>query len=107
MPKSRGEILSQRWLHSHEEDANDETVFRPADYRFPPSRGRAGFELKPGGGLVELGIGATDRPTESTGSWSLQGGDQLILQSRASGRRTMRIVSLAPDRLVVKRVDSE
>jgi hypothetical protein len=90
-------------LHSHEEDAGDETVFRPADYRFPPSRGRAGFELKADGGLVELGIGATDRPTESSGTWKLQGKDQLVLESDATGRRTMRIVSLAPNRLVVKK----
>src|SRR5262245_50526487 len=29
-----------RWVHSREEDAGGVRVFRPADYQFPPSRGR-------------------------------------------------------------------
>jgi hypothetical protein len=37
-----------RWVHSHEEDTDDETVFRAADsgYAFPPSRGREALELR-------------------------------------------------------------
>ena len=99
--------LLQRWLHSHEEDSGDETVFRPADFQFPPSRGRSGFDLKPDGGLLDIGIGATDRPTESLGSWKLQGNSRLVLESPASGRRTVQIVSLAPDRLVIKTAGHE
>jgi len=36
--------VAGRWVHSHEEDTDDEMVFRAADsgYAFPPSRGRAG-----------------------------------------------------------------
>ncbi len=36
--------LCQRWIHSHEEDTDTEMVYRPADFAFPPSRGRTGFE---------------------------------------------------------------
>ncbi len=102
MPRPKVDLLSQKWIHSHEEDTPQASVFRPADYRFPPSRGRAGFELKPDGSLVEIGIGPTDRPTESGGSWELKGGDQLILRAGASKQRSLKIVSLAPDRLVIK-----
>ena len=34
-------ILGQ-WIHSHEEDAKGVMVYRPANYSFPPSRGRVG-----------------------------------------------------------------
>jgi len=32
--------LSGHWMHSHEEDRDDELVFRPASHQFP--RARAG-----------------------------------------------------------------
>ncbi len=38
--------LFQHWMHSHEEDSGDVQVYRPADYDFPPARGRRGFELQ-------------------------------------------------------------
>lgn len=37
--------LQRRWLHSHEEDTADVRVYRPAEYPFPPARGRDGFEF--------------------------------------------------------------
>jgi hypothetical protein len=51
--------LAQKWVHSHEEDTDDEMVFRPASYAFPRSRGRNSFELEAGGQLVTSGIGPT------------------------------------------------
>ena len=89
--------LYQHWTHSHEEDTDQEMVFRPASYAFPPARGRTGFELKPDGSLVEYGIGPTDRRTQSTGKWRLDG-DVLKV-----GTRTMKIASLDRDRLVVRK----
>lgn len=53
-------ILRRCWVHSHEEDSDEEMVFRPAAYELPPSRGRRSFELKPDGILAEGGIGPTD-----------------------------------------------
>lgn len=76
-------------------------VFRPADFDFPLSRGRASFELRPGGVLVEGGPGPDDRHTESTGTWDLEGDDRLILHPSGQGARTMVIASLEDDRLVV------
>jgi hypothetical protein len=69
--------LQKRWLHSHEEDTPGRTVYRPADYHFPPSRGRKGFELGPEGNLVEIGIGPTDRSTRTHGKWRLAGDKTL------------------------------
>jgi len=57
------------WLHSYEEDAAGERVFRRHDFAFPPSRGRQGFEIRADGTFVLYGIGRDDRPTPTTGSW--------------------------------------
>lgn len=98
------EVLQRRWLHSHEEDGDDEMVFRPASFKFPPSRGRAGFDLKPNQSYVDIGIAPTDGPQESTGTWKLQD-DQLQLFNRSSATptRTLQIVSADKDRLVVRK----
>ncbi len=54
------EQLIGHWRHSHEEDeANDIAVFRPVDFPFPPSRGRAEFELLPDGQACLCGSAVT------------------------------------------------
>lgn len=96
--------LHQQWVHSHEEDTATEKVFRPASFAFPRSRGRAAMALKLDGGLVETGIGPTDRPQESRGTWTLEDDDTLSIYEKGqkTPKRTMKIVSLDKDRLVVK-----
>jgi hypothetical protein len=91
--------LLRRWLHSHEEDTDEAMVYRPATHRFPPSRGRTGFELRPDGTTAEIGIGPTDRREESQGVWRLEG-DTLLLEG-ADGSRVLTIVDMTPDRLRV------
>jgi|SRR5579864_5771389 len=96
--------LQQRWLHSHEEDTAAEMVFRPASFAFGRSRGRAGFDLKPNGSLVEIGIAPADGPTESSGTWSLRGRQlQFFKTAETNPSRTLEIVSADRDRLVVKK----
>ena len=97
-------ILRRYWVYSHEEDSDEEMVFRPAAYEFPPSRGRRSFELKPDGILAEGGIGPTDRPVETQGSWELEDDDRLVLRPGPSrAPRVMRIASVDDDRLVVEK----
>jgi hypothetical protein len=90
------EALVGRWLHSHEEDTDDTRVFRPADFDFPPARGREGFELRDDGSGVELRPGPTDRPEQVEGSWELEG-DQLKV-----GDEKLDLVSADPERLVAR-----
>jgi len=99
------DALHQHWVHSHEEDTATETVYRPASFAFPRSRGRSAMALKPDGGLVETGIGPTDRPQESQGSWKLENDDILSIykKGQAKPKRRMKIVSLDKNRLVVKK----
>jgi hypothetical protein len=103
MSIGREDALHGHWVHSHEEDAEDEMVFRPATHPFGPSRGRVSFELRPDGSYVERSPGPVDAPVESTGSWSLQG-DRLVLAG--AGEHTghaWEIATIEEDRLVVRR----
>jgi hypothetical protein len=77
--------LSGRWMHSREEDEGDVQVYRPADWAFPPARGRRGIEFGPGGELLLIGPGPTDRP-----------------QARAGRLEDLEIVTQEPDRLTVR-----
>jgi hypothetical protein len=98
-------LLCKRWLHSHEEDTAEEMVFRPASFRFPPARGREGFELRSDQSMIEIRIGPTDRIEEISGTWKVEGGNQLLFyqQSSPSATRRMQIISAEEDRLVIKK----
>ena len=93
-----------RWVHVHEEDTEDEMVFRPADAVLPPARGRMGFELREDGTFAEAGLGARDVPEEATGSWALEG-DLITLSEGATQGvpREMEVVSADGERLVVRK----
>lgn len=96
------EALQQRWTHSHEEDEPGRMVFRPGGWQFPPSRGRRSFELGPDGALLAARPGPTDRIVSTTGRWRLRSDGVLELEEQ--GRTSeMRLVEVAPDKLVVER----
>ena len=92
-----------RWMHSHEEDTEDEMVFRPADSALPPARGRMGLELREDGTFAEAGLGARDIPEEAVGSWVLEGQTITLSEGATQGvPREMEVVSAEKDRLVVR-----
>jgi len=97
--------LQQSWVHSHEEDTETEMIFRPATYRFPPSRGRKSFELRPDGTLLETGIGPADVPLQYQGKWQLikNGNLVFLFNSVTMPRKILKIVSVERNRLVVRR----
>ena len=64
-----------QWIHSHEEDTQDVTVYRPASYDFPPSRGRMGFEFRKDGKLIYYGIARADGSDQIPGSWVIEGAE--------------------------------
>ena len=74
--------LLGRWFHSHEESQGDRLVFRPADFAFPPSRGRTALVFGQGGDLQVEGPGPDDRRRATSGRWSLQGN---VLTTAAPG----------------------
>ena len=98
------ELLYQHWVHSHEEDTDTETVYRPATFDFPLSRGRSGFKLGSDYSCIDFGIAATDGTQESWGTWEIDDDGNLTLFDEVrSPRRVMRVASIAADRLVVKK----
>jgi hypothetical protein len=98
------DIFGQTWLHSHEEDTPTEMVFRPASYSFPPSRGRTGFELRPDGSALAIGIAPADGPQEGQAKWSLQGANEIQIQAPTTQEtRSLNLVSVSPDKLVVRK----
>jgi hypothetical protein len=98
------DLLQKRWLHSHEEDSDSEMVFRPASFKFPPSRGRAGFDLKPNNSFIDIGIAPADGPQESKGTWKLQDNQlELFMSASSKPTRTLQIVSVDKNRLVVRK----
>ena len=79
------ERLQGRWVHSHEEDTDDEMVYRAASsgYEFPRSRGREALELHPDGSYSGVAPGPTDKPEASGGGeWALEDGNKLVLPDR-------------------------
>ena len=91
--------LAGRWVHSHEEDSDDELVFRPAGYAFPPSRGREAIELHPDGSYAGSVPGPVDKPEATGGEWTLEDdGRRLRL-----GDRVLEITEAGDDVLKVRR----
>src|SRR5438445_644552 len=93
--------LIRAWTHSHEEDVPGTKTFRPDDRQVPASRGRSSFELKPDGQLVFSGPGPDDRHQITTGTWRLNG-QHLSFQLSGHGDQAFEIVTLEPDRLILR-----
>ena len=97
-------LLVRHWVHSHEEDTATETVYRPAEFPFPPSRGRTGFDLKPDRRCAGFGIAAADGIEEYAATWELDDDDRLTIYDDA--RRpvhVLQVVAVDAERLVVRR----
>lgn len=97
------DALRGRWVHSHEEDSEDEMVFRPATHPFPPSRGRTSFELRGDGSYRERSPGPVDVPEESGGRWSLEGDRLMLAPSADAPAHSWQVRAVETDRLVVRR----
>ncbi len=84
------------WLHSFEEDSGDITVYRPADYAFPPARGRAGVEFRPDGAFVELAIGRGDAHQATIARWQAEpsGRVRIVYPGNARAPITLEIVQV-------------
>jgi hypothetical protein len=99
---SRDDLLHGCWVHSHEEDARGEMVFRRPEYPFPRARGRTELELRPDGTYVERFPGPVDVPEEATGRWQLKR-DRLTLRPDERGaERSSTITSQERDRLTLR-----
>lgn len=103
------EQLTGHWRHSHEEDeANDIAVFRPVNFPFPPSRGRAEFELLPDGQACLCGLGSGDRSQEHPCLWHVDFQNDvacLIIADAFKRLLVAQIISCQNDQLRIRYVD--
>jgi hypothetical protein len=100
----RRDQVCGRWVHAHEEDTEDEMVFRPAGTDLPPSRGRMAFELRADGTFTETGLGAADVPEEATGKWAVEGNTITLSEGARQGvPREMEVVTADEERLVIRK----
>jgi len=97
--------LQQTWVHSHEEDGAGKTVYRTPDFRFPPSRGRSAFTLRPDG-VAEIGFpGADDRTRRAEGRWQVVG--NVLRVTTPERDQTLEIERVEADVLVVRKTAKE
>lgn len=88
-------------MHLHEEDSSPIQAYRPHGYRFPPSRGREGFEARADGIFIHYAIAPADGTEQREGSWKMAG-DSLISVSLPDGESyTIRIVRLDSTQLQI------
>ena len=74
------DALFRSWRRSPEEDAQGVLVYRPSEYRFPPSRGREGLEIARDGSVTELRIAPADGLLRRPGRWTWQPPDKLVIE---------------------------
>lgn len=95
--------LCREWVHSGEEDTENEIVFRPADYDFPLSRApRESFQLKPDGKLIKGEGSASDQVQEAQGTWALEN-DKIAFQVESEPDQIRQIASVGAGKLVLKK----
>jgi hypothetical protein len=99
-------LLVGTWLHAHEEDTGTEAVYRPADFEFPPARGRRGYEFRPDHTGAYIGIAARDGAARTSCKWRLRkkrGGVEVELTFDDGRKEVLRVASLDKKRLVLRK----
>ncbi|MGW1088405.1 hypothetical protein ACWD4L_19285 [Streptomyces sp. NPDC002596] len=96
--------LFRHWVHSFEEDTEGMTVYRPADYPFPPARGRRGLEFGQDGTCIDHPVGRGDAPDTVPGHWQLVEGRRLAISFPGNGRpdRELEILRCNEDVLEIR-----
>ena len=106
--KSVTDLLYRTWIRSLEEDTDEHAVYRPKEFKLPPSRGREGFTIMRDGSIKILKIGKGDGILESDGSWEIlkdNGNTLRIAGSGESKQKTqfVEIVAISGDTLILKK----
>jgi hypothetical protein len=73
------ECIFKYWIHSREEDTEGVLVYRTSNFKFPPSRGREGFEVKKTGEYIQYAIGRDDRSKKDMGHFKVVEPNRLYI----------------------------
>ncbi len=95
--------LCQCWKYSYEESNDNEKVYRPCDYDFPPSRGREGMTFTEDKTFVYNAIAPTDGFTKLKGNWTVEN-DILTMNytSPTAKNSKFAIISLTKEMMKLK-----
>jgi len=98
-------LIVGRWLHSHEEDTDQHSVYRPANFSFGPARGRRGFDLKSDGTCTSIGIAPEDGGAEQSCRWEFKAGKipRAIVHLPNGETQELSIESVDNEKLVVRK----
>jgi hypothetical protein len=94
--------MFRHWVHSREEDAGGEEVYRPEGFAFPPSFGRDGFELREDGTFIQDDIGPADGIVRVRGRWTLRGQNQVEVAFPGTDREGYAFEVVAVDAAVLR-----
>ena len=103
VPTQNLDDLCQCWKSSYEESYDDEKIYRPCDYDFPPSRGREGMTFATKKTFVYDAIAPTDGFTKLKGNWTMED-DILTMNYTSPSTKTSKfaIISLTKEIMKLK-----
>lgn len=95
--------LIGEWVHSKEEDTDDEIVYRPPSYDFPLTRAaRDTYQFSPDGRVIKGKPSGSDGINEIDGSWNLESNEIFIYKDEKLVTKET-VASIAKDKLVIKK----
>jgi len=94
--------IVRKWIHSFEEDTDEERVYRPEGFTMPRSRGRDKIDLEAEGKLINTFPGRGDAPESTVGFWQVKEG-KLILTFDQENQEQYTIREISDERLVLKK----
>ncbi|MFC6099100.1 lipocalin-like domain-containing protein [Olivibacter domesticus] len=95
-------VIVRKWVHSYEEDTDEEKVYRPEGFVMPRSRGRDKIALEEEGKLINTFPGRGDALESTTGFWQVKE-DKLILTFDQKNQEQYTIREVNAERLVLKK----
>jgi hypothetical protein len=63
--------LCRKWIHSNEEDTEEESVYRPENFNFPPSRYRNQFEICDNGEIIQYVVAQGAMTTKTSSKFKI------------------------------------
>lgn len=99
------DIQGKLWLHSYEEDSANYKAYRPDEFNFPPSRGRAGFKVENDSIFVKYAIAPTDGWKKEYGKYEVKDNKiRITFDEKNNKDLVYEIIKGSPDFLLINEI---